>query len=257
MIHPQPESAAALQNIFREDGPALDSDTAPPTIIRDDGVRLVGTLSELDHGDGGLFHVTAKDGPTTIGISGLTAAQAQLLAPLFFGDVALILHDARKAPPMTLGIIPTPGTYWPEQGGYYDGVIRGDDGLAYHQISASKEFTLRDQAYGKRGQDIPGANSDRDGLTNTIAMAAAGSEVAILVRGLTIQGFKDWHIAAPAQRRLTLVNCAEQLGDDYHWTSKQLDARGAWVQYPYGYQGWDFKDSKYAVLPVRRELVIQ
>jgi hypothetical protein len=155
---------------------------------------------------------------------------------------------------------PVPGELWPAMGGRYDGILRGDDGKAYHQISAlpgDGEFLAA--AWGERGKRVEGAESDRDGLTNTDAMAAAGSELAIKVRALRIAGFDDWHLPARHQAQLSYLHSGEHFDqDDVYWTSTQYSANNAWLQnFANGNQGhWD-KDDELRARAVRRFSVIE
>jgi hypothetical protein len=52
-------------------------------------------------------------------------------------------------------------------------------------------------------QDVPGAKSYCDGLSNTAAMAEAGSELAKWARNLRIGGHDDWYL--PSQDELEVI----------------------------------------------------
>src|SRR5579859_5581181 len=52
--------------------------------------------------------------------------------------------------------------------------------------------------------DVAGAKSYFDGLANTDAMVAAGSELAKWARGLRIGDHDDWHL--PSRQDLLLIN---------------------------------------------------
>jgi Protein of unknown function (DUF1566) len=100
-----------------------------------------------------------------------------------------------------LSIIPAIGASL--EGGFYAGQIL-IGGVLHALIVAPK-------AEGERGdvtsldseQRVVGADSYCDGMQNTVAMAAAGSELAQWARGLQIGGFADWFI--PSQDELEII----------------------------------------------------
>ncbi|WP_288082163.1 DUF1566 domain-containing protein, partial [Pseudomonas sp.] len=81
-------------------------------------------------------------------------------------------------------------------GGFVTGITRDTEtGVRRLHITASAEHELRG-AWGEYGKKIEGADSFTDSLTNTQAMAAAGSELAQKVLALEVAGFTDWAIPA-------------------------------------------------------------
>ena len=82
----------------------------------------------------------------------------------------------------------------PLAGGYFGGLFRLD-GELYANVVAGKEGEIAG-AWNKSTNAVAGACSYIDGLANTDAMAAAGSELAIAARALRTGGFDDWHIGA-------------------------------------------------------------
>ncbi|WGG48946.1 DUF1566 domain-containing protein [Rugamonas sp. DEMB1] len=89
----------------------------------------------------------------------------------------------------------------PFAGGYYAGQIRVGD-TVYGLVVAGIAGQLR-AAWNTTTRSVPGAESLADGLANTQAMAAAGSELAQAALALTIDGFADWYV--PARDELELV----------------------------------------------------
>lgn len=153
--------------------------------------------------------------------------------------------------------LPKPGAYSPHHGGIFIGVLLGTDGQLYGQILARKEdYSAIEGEWGCYGTKLTGADSYDDGLTNTRAMAAAGSSIAAQVSGLRIAGLDDWHIPARLQGLLAHDNAREHLPGSWIWTSTQDDAHYAWYQDSYGNQYWNSKNDQGAVVPVRRFLVI-
>ncbi|WP_448120050.1 DUF1566 domain-containing protein [Pseudomonas veronii] len=81
-------------------------------------------------------------------------------------------------------------------GGFVTGITRDPvTGQRFLNITAGAEHELVGK-WGEYGEKIEGADSFTDGLANTKAMAAAGSELAAKVLTLSIEGFTDWAIPA-------------------------------------------------------------
>lgn len=81
-------------------------------------------------------------------------------------------------------------------GGFVTGITRDPvTGQRFLNITAGAEHELVGK-WGEYGEKIEGADSFTDGLANTKAMAAAGSELAAKVLNLSIEGFTDWAIPA-------------------------------------------------------------
>ncbi len=88
-------------------------------------------------------------------------------------------------------------------GGFYAGRIRIGD-QAFALIVAPKAEGRREAVeWNNSSKMVEGATSYFDGLANTEAMSAAGSELAQWARGLRIEGFDDWYI--PAQDELEII----------------------------------------------------
>jgi len=131
-------------------------------------------------------------------------------------------------------ITPSIGTFWPEQGGIYAGVIGGKSGaLDYHLIHASSDFELADLNW-------------RD------AIEAAKKE---------INGFNDWSLPDRREARLLFINSQNSFDtDEWYWTSEQTahNVSYAWMQnFDYGNQYNDRKSDEYRARAVRRLLIIK
>ncbi|MDP5641774.1 hypothetical protein P3792_27715 [Pseudomonas aeruginosa] len=123
---------------------------------------------------------------------------------------------------------------------------------AYVDLGKSAEFTGE---WGEYGKDVDGAVSYRDGASNTIAMAEAGSPIA--KQALEIgEG-----VFIPSVLELALLFSAKQAGelsgfaDRWYWSSSQYSAYGAF----YAYFGGGLTDcygksGDFRVRPVRRLL---
>jgi hypothetical protein len=89
------------------------------------------------------------------------------------------------------------------EGGFYAGRIL-IEGAPYALIVAPKAEGEREEASWLDSDDrVEGADSYADGLANTKAMAAAGSELAEWALGLSIAGHSDWYL--PSQDELEIL----------------------------------------------------
>ncbi|MBV6321955.1 DUF1566 domain-containing protein [Duganella violaceipulchra] len=102
------------------------------------------------------------------------------------------------APVFAASALPAIGA--PLEGGYFTGITI-ENGQMFANVTAGATGELR----GKWNESldlVAGAMSRTDGLSNTQAMAAAGSELALAVLALTTNGFSDWSIPARDQQEL-------------------------------------------------------
>ncbi|QYG07153.1 DUF1566 domain-containing protein [Janthinobacterium sp. PAMC25594] len=87
-------------------------------------------------------------------------------------------------------------------GGFFAGLINAG-GKTFALIVSPKLFGEFKGRWHASDDSVPGAEDYADGLANTNAMAAAGSELAKAVRASVIEGFDDWYI--PARDELELI----------------------------------------------------
>ncbi|HEK1393456.1 TPA: hypothetical protein SMR00_005582 [Pseudomonas aeruginosa] len=126
---------------------------------------------------------------------------------------------------------------------------------AYIDLGKSAEFTGE---WGEYGQSVDGAVSYRDGASNTIAMAEAGSPIA--KQALEIgEG-----VFIPSVLELALLFSAKQaselsgFADRWYWSSSQYSAYGAFnTHLGDGDTGLDPKYVYFRVRPVRKILILQ
>ena len=76
-------------------------------------------------------------------------------------------------------------------------------GKTYALIVSPKLFGEFKGRWHASKESVPGAEDYADGLANTNAMAAAGSDLAKAVRASIIEGFDDWYV--PARDELELI----------------------------------------------------
>jgi hypothetical protein len=131
----------------------------------------------------------------------------------------------------------------------YAGLMRGDAGQPdYHlAVLTGPAADALQGEWGKYGKSAKGADSRRNGLTNTEAMSAAGSALArtVLAAGA--------HIASQAEAQLCAANVYEQMPKGLHWTSTQYSPYNAWVQgFEDGDSDVDGKSNELRAVAVRR-----
>ncbi|RIZ48183.1 DUF1566 domain-containing protein [Pseudomonas aeruginosa] len=126
---------------------------------------------------------------------------------------------------------------------------------AYIDLGKSAEFTGE---WGEYGQDVGGAVSYRDGASNTVAMAEAGSPIA--KQALEIGA----GVFIPSALELALLFSAKQAGelssfpDRWYWSSTQYSAHHAFSTDFYdGYTNGYGKHHALRVRPVRKILILQ
>lgn len=150
----------------------------------------------------------------------------------------------KLAPALAAGLMPA-GRFFIGAQAYQLIVATGDEG------------ELIETPWSGKSKKVEGALSYCDGLANTRAMAAAGSELGKWALGLRIGGFDDWHIPS----RLEALIAFGELGDkdifapDWYWTSTQYAraAGDAWCQYfGDGHQDSTGKGLKLRARAVRR-----
>jgi hypothetical protein len=102
------------------------------------------------------------------------------------------------------------------EGGYYAGQILVD-GKPYALIMAGAAGELSGR-WNASNDSVAGATSRADGLTNTAAMAAAGSKLAQRVQALEIGGVSGWYI--PARDELEILYRAFKPSTTSNWTGE-------------------------------------
>lgn len=93
---------------------------------------------------------------------------------------------------------------------------------------------LESTQWGPLKKKVGGAASYSDGLKNTSAMAAAGSELARWAAALRIADFDDWYIPSSLEALIAFgeLGAADIFAKDWYWTSTQYagGAASAWCQ---------------------------
>jgi hypothetical protein len=160
---------------------------------------------------------------------------------------------------------PRIGQPWPEQGGLYTGIMRGENGQPdYHLITpTAPEASIKNIIWAESYANQVGAQSHVDGLANTrfLCASAISHPAAQWTAGLIIDGHADFYLPARHEARLMYINLPDQFEtDDWYWTSTQLAAVPdyAWVQSFFsGNQTNLLKSGEYRARAVRRILIIE
>ena len=152
-------------------------------------------------------------------------------------------------------LTPRIGADWPGQGGVFIGIIKGEGTQPDYCLIAPVGLTLAPKRWGP-DKKLPAAQSILDGKANTVAMFAAGSDMAREVVALTHAGHNDWYIAARNEARIAFAGAPELWGNSgYRWTSTQDAGWGdaAWAQdFGGGYQHNWHKLGEFPALVLRR-----
>ncbi|WP_368373390.1 hypothetical protein AB3W22_15740 [Pseudomonas aeruginosa] len=126
---------------------------------------------------------------------------------------------------------------------------------AYVDLGKSAEFTGE---WGEYGHDVGGAVSYRDGASNTVAMAEAGSPIAKQAMEIGEGVF------IPSVLELALLFSAKQAGelsgfaDRWYWSSSQYSVNFAFsTGFFDGYAYYGDKTGVFRVRPVRKILILQ
>ncbi len=145
---------------------------------------------------------------------------------------------------------PALGAAWPDlPESVYAGVMRGEDGQPdYHLVVLPKATQdARRRPWGEYGKHLEGCTHRRDGLLNTQALAAAGSDLAA-------KALEAGHyIASQGEAHLIAANVHDLMPSGWYWTSTQYSPDGAWAQgFESGDSNIDFKTSEFRAVAVRR-----
>jgi hypothetical protein len=175
----------------------------------------------------------------------LSIGDAALTIPkesLVLAWLAQTLGGPRAKPPALA--IPRIGEEWPGQGGVYAGIMRGEAGKPdYHLIvPTSPDAYAASMTWGGEGQNVLGAQSEYDGLANTMALVESGDHPAAeWCHRLDIGPHSDFYLPARREMRLASINVPELFASGWHWSSTQC------ASYPYyaWSQGFDVGGQSY------------
>jgi len=153
--------------------------------------------------------------------------------------------------------VPALGSYWPGQGGYNAGLVRGENGAPdYYLIVPILTEQLRAE-WGGYSEECEGATSMSDGLANTRALLADTNEhpAAKLASEFTADGHSDFYLPARRELQVAEANVPELFEKTYHWSSSHFSAYTAYLMdFEFGWLNGSGKDLERLVRPVRRLL---
>ena len=120
----------------------------------------------------------------------------------------------------------------PIGGGFYAGRYMEGDQLCLLIVSPKALGDHDDHVWNKSVKEVTGAASFYDGLTNTRAMAEAGSKLAQWALGLEIGGEADWFLPARDQLELLYRHFKPTKRENYVWRNGD-NPSSVPVGYPY------------------------
>lgn len=150
---------------------------------------------------------------------------------------------------------PALGAYWPGQGGYNAGLVRGENGGPDYYLIVPVLAEQLCAKWGGYGDEVEGATSASDGLANTKALLADSNEhpAAKLASEFTADGHSDFYLPARRELQVAEANVPEMFEKAYHWSSSQFSASNAYIMsFENGWLNLTGKLSERLVRPVRR-----
>jgi hypothetical protein len=154
------------------------------------------------------------------------------------------------------GGAPALGAYWPGEGGYNAGLVRGENGAPdYYLIVPVLTQQLR-AAWGGYEEECEGASRASDGLANTKALLADSVDhpAARLASEFNADGHNDFYLPARRELQVAEANVPELFEKAYHWSSSQSSADSAYlVDFGGGWLSYHDKSHERLVRPVRRK----
>jgi hypothetical protein len=118
-------------------------------------------------------------------------------------------------------------------GGFYAGIIMIGEVAHALIVSPKAEGEISDQIWAPNYDDIPSAKSYNDGLLNTQAMAAAGSEIAKQVLDLKIGDQGDWYIPSLDELEVIYRNLKPTGEENWCYARSGINLHAAIPTLPY------------------------
>lgn len=112
----------------------------------------------------------------------------------------------------------------PLGGGFYIARYRHRDEIRALIVAPKAEGEIKRIEWGPTRELLAAAMSFTDGLANTVAMAAAGSILAIKVRTLLIGGADDWCLPALDQQEVLYRTCKPTSDKNACWSGCNINA---------------------------------
>lgn len=150
------------------------------------------------------------------------------------------------------GCKPQIGDYWPGQGGFYAGDMRGDDGTVYGLIVSDCDVA-KDVGTAKWGPEGEHQLSEWDGLSNTQTLGASHPAAKLAATHLADQ-HSDFYLPARRELQLACATVPHLFGSDsWYWTSTPRHEDYTWaVDFERGITYTNYRGREFRVRPVRR-----
>ncbi|MEG0937936.1 MAG: hypothetical protein RSE32_03305 [Comamonas sp.] len=144
------------------------------------------------------------------------------------------------------------GDYWPSQGGFYAGDMRGDDDTVYGLIVADCG-DAKDAGRAKWGLDGERDLSQWDGQDNTRRLVNE-CPAAKLATSHAADEHKDFYLPARRELQLACATVPHLFGsENWYWSSTHYGQSTAWaVDFERGITFNDYRSIGFRVRPVRR-----
>jgi len=167
------------------------------------------------------------------------AERACTRQPQAHGDrVVPMYFSSNKEMQMNGLVLPLPAAIQPfaigapMEGGFFIGQIMLPDG-PWGIVKAPKALgDFADMEWGPRSP-VPGALNLADGRANTLAMAAAGSELAKRILDLRIEGKDDWYLPALDELEIAYRACKPGVTKNYMWARSGINLHSNPPSLPY------------------------
>jgi hypothetical protein len=127
----------------------------------------------------------------------------------------------------------TPAIGCPFEGGFYAGDFKVGDQAFALIVSPKAEGEHDDIAWNGKLKSTEGALSYCDGLANTEALAAAGSELAKWALDLVINGVAGWYIPAQDELEIIYRNLKPSTDNNYCYARSGINVSALGPTYPY------------------------
>lgn len=188
--------------------------------------------------------ITVSSGDTTLSTPN-PALALQMLTSL----------NAAMSPSLVAAAIPAIGEYWPGEGGVNGGLFPGVDRPYYLivPIGADAEAGLE---WGGYGDELEGANSPHDGLTNTADLVETDTDypAAKFCAAFERDDHKDFYLMSRREAQFLEITVPDVFSKRYHWTSTQYSADNAYyMDFEDGWLNYGGKNYERLVRPVRRK----
>ncbi|SEI17046.1 DUF1566 domain-containing protein [Pseudomonas asplenii] len=194
--------------------------------------------------------------------------QSNQLATYTHGELMISGPDEQvvlKLASLAIGITPAAneagapaiGQPWPGEGGVNGGLFPGN-GKPYYLIVPTGADAEAKHVFGGYGEELDGANSPHDGMTNTADLVETDGNypAAQFCSAFERDGRTDFYLMSRREAQFLEITVPEVFSKAYHWTSTQYSANGAYyMDFGDGWLNLLDKVNERLVRPVRRKFI--